>query len=141
MEDAMDATGERQMQTSGEAAAVRGVSNRGAARRLKRGVRRRSGDNDGGSVGGGRPNANVSGRRVGGTSSSIASLVTDPSTASEIPVHKIPALVAELASEQATLSALQGVLTARLLASQDNAPSAESTDHLLTAEQVARILG
>ena len=51
-------------------------------------------------------------------------------------------LVTELASEQATLSALQLVLTARLLASQENAAtSEESTDRLLTAEQVATILG
>ena len=57
-------------------------------------------------------------------------------------MHQIPALVAKLASEQATLSALQGVLTARLLASRENAAtSAEWTDRLLTAEQVATILG
>ena len=72
---------------------------------------------------------------VGEASSAIEALVTNPSTASELPMHQIPALVAELASEQAALSALQGVLTARLLASQENAAtSAESTDHLLTAE-------
>ena len=57
-------------------------------------------------------------------------------------MHQIPAVVAELASEQATLSALQGVLTARLLTSQKNATtSGESTDRLLTAAQVATILG
>ena len=87
------------------------------------------------------PTHTQSSRRVGATTSSIASPVTNPSTASEIPPHQIPALVAELASEQATLSALQGVLTARLLASQDNATSVQSADHLLTAEQVATILG
>jgi len=37
--------------------------------------------------------------------------------ASKLDQRQIPPLVAELASEQATLSALQGVLTARLLAS------------------------
>lgn len=46
-----------------------------------------------------------------------------------------------MASEQATLSALQGVLAARLLASQNNATSVESTDHLLTAEEVVTVLG
>jgi len=74
--------------------------------------------------------------------SAIEALVTNPSTASELPMHQIPALVAKLAFEQATLSALQGVLTARLLASRENAAtSAEWTDRLLTAEQVATILG
>jgi hypothetical protein len=64
-----------------------------------------------------------------------------PSTASQVSTHQIPALVAELASEQATLSALQGVLTARLLASHDHAETTKSADRLLTAEQVATTLG
>lgn len=114
---------------------------RRAPRWLKVGPRPQPEDQDGGSGLGARPTDNQSSRRAGATTSSIASLVTNPSTASEIPTHQIPALVAELASEQATLSALQGVLTARLLASQDNATSVESADHLLTAEQVATILG
>jgi hypothetical protein len=137
----MRATAEHNRQTTDEPPAVAGVLERGAARQLKAGSRRRPQDDDGGSSRGRRRYANVSGRRAGGASSSIASLVTNPSTASEIPMHQIPALVAELASEQATLSALQGVLTARLLASQDDATSTESTDHLLTAEQVATVLG
>ena len=78
---------------------------------------------------------------MGGTTSSVASLIANPSTASQVSTHQIPALVAELASEQATLSALQGVLTARLLASHDHAETTESADRLLTAEQVATILG
>ena len=57
-------------------------------------------------------------------------------------MDQIPTLVAELASEQATLSALQGLLTTRLLAARENsATPSESADHLLTAEQVAIILG
>ena len=52
------------------------------------------------------------------------------------------ALVAELASEQSALSALQGALTVRLLVSQaDAATRPESSDRLMTAEEVATALG
>jgi predicted DNA-binding transcriptional regulator AlpA len=80
--------------------------------------------------------------RVGQVAPSVASLVANPSRVFEIPLDKIPAVVAELASEQSTLSALQGALTARLLVSQASAATqAESTDRLLTAEEVAATLG
>jgi predicted DNA-binding transcriptional regulator AlpA len=131
----------REMRTSDEPPAAGKVLERRRVRPLKPGLRRRPEGNDGERGRGGLRNANVFRRWVEGTSSSIASLVTNPSTVSEIPTHQIPALVAELASELAALSALQGVLTARLLAPQDNAASRESTDQLLTAEQVATILG
>src|SRR5947209_7251629 len=129
----MRVTAKHEKQTTDEPPAVAGVFERGRTRRLKTALRRRRGDDDGASCRGGSPNAHLSRRPVGEASSAIEALVTNPSTASELPMHQIPALVAELASEQATLSALQGVLTARLLASQGNAAtSAESTDHLLT---------
>jgi predicted DNA-binding transcriptional regulator AlpA len=138
----MRGTSERDGQTTGKPSADADVFERGAdRRRLKAGLRRRPEHDYRGSQARGRPNASVSKRWEGRTSSPITSLVTNPSSASQIPIHQIPALVAELASEQATLSALQGVLTARLLRSQDNSASAESADHLLTAEQVATILG
>ena len=136
----MRVTAKHEKQTTDEPPVVAGVFERGGTRRLKAAVRPRRGDDDGESGRGG--NAYLSRRPVGEACSAIEALVTNPSTASELPMHQIPALVAELASEQATLSALQGVLTARLLASQENAAtSAESTDRLLTAEQVATILG
>jgi predicted DNA-binding transcriptional regulator AlpA len=143
MEDAVQMTTKHQRQTKDERPAPAGIFEHADTGRLNARTRRRPRprDNDGGSGRGGQSNADVSSRQVRRTSSSIASLVTNPSTASEIPMHQIPALVAELASEQATLSAVQGVLTARLLASQDDATSTESTDHLLTAEQVATVLG
>ena len=76
--------------------------------------------------------------RVGQLSASLASLVANPSSASEVPVDRIPALVAELASEQSALSALQGALTVRLLVSQaDAATRPEPSDRLMTAEEVA----
>jgi predicted DNA-binding transcriptional regulator AlpA len=50
-------------------------------------------------------------------------------------------LVAELASKQAALSAIQGVLTARLLVTPSERASDEGGDRLLTAEEVARMLG
>jgi hypothetical protein len=53
--------------------------------------------------------------RVGQLLPSLASLVANPSSASEVPVERIPALVAELASQQSLLSALRGALTTRLL--------------------------
>ncbi len=137
----MRATSEDERETDGAPSAGRSLEHHGT-RRLKRALtRRRPRGNDGEGPRRGRPNPNVSRHPVGGTTSSVASLIANPSTASEVPTHQIPALVAELASEQATLSALQGVLTARLLASQDSAATAESADRLLSAEQVAAILG
>ena len=51
-------------------------------------------------------------------------------------------LVAELASEQSALSALQGVLTTRLIMSQAHATvQSEAVDRLPTVEEVARTLG
>jgi predicted DNA-binding transcriptional regulator AlpA len=80
--------------------------------------------------------------RCGPIVASVAALVANPTRASEIPVHQIPALVAELASEQATLCALQGALTTRLLTSAaDEAASHKSGDRLLTADEVASTLG
>ena len=80
--------------------------------------------------------------RVGQLSASLASLLANPSSACEVPVERIPALVAELASEQSALSALQGALTIRLLVSQaDAATRPEPSDRLMTAEEVATALG
>jgi predicted DNA-binding transcriptional regulator AlpA len=80
--------------------------------------------------------------RIDSLQTSVAALVANPARASEVPVHQIPALVAELALEQATLCALQGVLTTRLLIS----PAAETASHqsgdrLLTVDEVASLLG
>lgn len=137
----MRATSEDERHTDDAPPTARSLERHGT-RPLKRALtRRRLRDNDDEGPRRGRPSGNVSTRPVGGTTSSVASLIANPSTASEVPTHQIPALVAELASEQATLSALQGALTARLLASQDTAETTESTDRLLTAEQVATILG
>jgi predicted DNA-binding transcriptional regulator AlpA len=80
--------------------------------------------------------------RVGPLEVSVAALVANPTRTSEVPVHQIPALVAELASEQATLCALQGALTTRLLASTAaEAASHKSDDRLLTVDEVASTLG
>ena len=137
----MRATSEDERETNGAPPGERSLE-RHVTRPLKRTLtRRRPRDNDGETPRRARASGNVSRRAVGGTTSPVASLIANPSTASEVPTHQIPALVAKLASEQATLSALQGVLTARLLASHDNAETAESVDRLLTAEQVAMVLG
>jgi hypothetical protein len=80
--------------------------------------------------------------RAGQLSPSLASLVANPSSASEVPVERIPALVARLASEQSVLSALQGALTVRLLISQAEAATRpEPSDRVMTAEEVATALG
>jgi predicted DNA-binding transcriptional regulator AlpA len=71
---------------------------------------------------------------------SVAALVANPDLAVDVPVNQITALLASLASEQARLAALQGLLMTRLLASQ-SAMSVESPDQLLTAEDVAKALG
>jgi hypothetical protein len=73
---------------------------------------------------------------------SLAALKQHPETASSVPTQVIPALVAELASEQATLSALQGLLTARLLHTQSpTGGGASDDDQLMTADEVAVKLG
>ena len=83
-----------------------------------------------------------SGGRIGQLSPLLASLMTNPSSASEVPVERITALVAELASEQSALSALQGVLTVRLLVSQADAVTRpEPSDTLMPTEAVATALG
>ena len=88
-----------------------------------------------------RPGDSSAGR-VGRLSASLASLLANPSSASEVPAERIPALVAELASEQSALSALQGALTVRLLVAQaDAATRPETSDRLMTAEEVATALG
>lgn len=71
---------------------------------------------------------------------SIAALVANPNRVIDVPVNQIAALLASLASEQARLVAIQGVLMTRLLASQA-AVTDESVDQLLTAEEVAKTLG
>lgn len=58
-----------------------------------------------------------------------------------MPLEQIPALVAEVASEQAALSAIQGVLTARLLVTPAEHNPVTAADRLLTSEEVAHVLG
>jgi predicted DNA-binding transcriptional regulator AlpA len=70
----------------------------------------------------------------------VAALVANPDRVVDVPVNQIAALLASLASEQARLVAIQGVLMTRLLESQ-SAVTDESVDQLLTAEEVAKALG
>jgi len=71
----------------------------------------------------------------------LFALLETPERVSEVPLEQIPALVAEVASEQAALSAIQGVLTARLLVTPAAHDSSADVDRLLTAEEVAHLLG
>src|SRR6266850_4401643 len=71
---------------------------------------------------------------------SVAALVANPNRVVDVPVNRITALLASLASEQARLVAIQGVLMTRLLESQ-SVVTDESVDHLLTADEVAKALG
>lgn len=71
---------------------------------------------------------------------SIGALVAKPDRAADVPMHQIAALLASLASEQARLVAIQGVLMTRLVASQSSVMD-ESADRLLTAQDVAKALG
>src|SRR5207245_9546643 len=71
----------------------------------------------------------------------LFALPETPERASEVPLEQIPALVAEVASEQAALSAIQGVLTARLLVTPPAHDLSADTERLLTAEEVAHLLG
>ena len=71
---------------------------------------------------------------------SVAALVANPDRVVDVPVNQIAALLTSLASKQARLVAIQGVLMTRMLESQ-SAVADESVDHLLTAEEVAKALG
>ena len=73
---------------------------------------------------------------------SLSALLEDPERVSAVPAHVVPLFMAELAARQAALSAIQGLLTSRLLA-RDAAPPPrnESAERLLTAEEVAHALG
>src|SRR5438128_12258052 len=71
----------------------------------------------------------------------LSKLREHPEAASSLPPQMIPALVAELASEQATLSALQNVLTARFLEAHAASHRDDSDDRLMTADELAAVLG
>lgn len=62
-------------------------------------------------------------------------LTETPEQASEMPLEQIPALVAEVASEQAAVSATQDVLTARLLVTPPAHDSVTDSNRLLTAKK------
>src|SRR5450759_4767480 len=64
----------------------------------------------------------------------------NPAKAAEVPLHQIPLVVAELTSEQATILAILGMLTTRLLVHPSPA-APETSDRLLTADEVAGALG
>jgi predicted DNA-binding transcriptional regulator AlpA len=87
------------------------------------------------------PKTPVPERRGQADRTTLSALLQAPARASEVPLEHIPALVAELASEQAALSAIQGLLTARLLVTPVERVSDEGRDRLLAAEEVARMLG
>lgn len=75
-------------------------------------------------------------------SDSLSALLENPERVSIVPTHIIPQLIAELAARQATLCAVQGLLTSRLLAGEAAAaPRNESGERLLTADEVAHALG
>jgi predicted DNA-binding transcriptional regulator AlpA len=82
-----------------------------------------------------RANADVATQTV-----TLASLLEHPEAASSVRRIPSPALV-ELGSEQVALSAVQGLLTARLLDAQGAPAREDATDRLLTAEEIAATLG
>jgi predicted DNA-binding transcriptional regulator AlpA len=71
----------------------------------------------------------------------LSTLRQTPGRAAEVPVDQIPALVVELAAEQAALSAIQGALTVRLLVAPAEHRADDGGDRLLTASEVAGVLG
>ena len=78
-------------------------------------------------------------RSAATTNADLVTLLADPARAAEVPTDAIPALLAQLAAEQARLSALESALAARLAATVGtNGPPA---DQLLTVEEAAAKLG
>jgi hypothetical protein len=72
---------------------------------------------------------------------SLSILKERPEAAASLSPELILALVAALASEQATLSALQAALSARLLSVREEAQRHDTEDRLLRADEVAAVLG
>lgn len=70
-----------------------------------------------------------------------ADLIAHPERATKIPLDKIPGVLAQIASEQAALAALQTALAARLVMAPDSDSAREPEDRLLTAVDVAHALG
>jgi predicted DNA-binding transcriptional regulator AlpA len=70
----------------------------------------------------------------------IASLLTNPAVAVDIPLHQVPSIVAELTSQQAAILTVLGMLTTRIVVQQQPVPP-ETGDRLLTADEVAEALG
>ena len=68
-------------------------------------------------------------------------LIAHPERAAEVPLDRIPGLLAQIASEQAALAALQTALAARLVTAPDLGNAQDSEDRLLTAADVATTLG
>src|SRR5437762_5914220 len=78
-------------------------------------------------------------RSAATTNADLVTLLADPARAAEVPTDAIPALLAQLAAEQARLSALESALAARLAeAAGTDGPHA---DQLLTVEEAAAKLG
>jgi hypothetical protein len=78
--------------------------------------------------------------RRGDTEDHVDDAAGAPGGRASLPPHLIPALVAKLASEQVALSAVQGLLTARLLNAGGASAREDVADRLLTAEEVAATL-
>ena len=70
----------------------------------------------------------------------LAALLADPARAAEVPTDAIPALLAQLAAEQARVSALETALAARL-ADEAAGTDGPHADQLLTVEEAAAKLG
>ena len=68
-------------------------------------------------------------------------LIAHPERAAGVPLDRIPGLLAQIASEQAGLAALQTALAARLVAAPDSGTAREPEDRLLMAVDVAQALG
>jgi hypothetical protein len=77
----------------------------------------------------------------GGRVLTLSLLKSHPEAAASLSAGVIPALVAELAAEQATLCAVQAALTARLIQSQISPVRDDGEDRLLTADEVGALLG
>lgn len=70
----------------------------------------------------------------------LAELLADPAKAAELPVAEVPAVLAQIAGEQARLAALEGAVAARLAICPPGS-NGHGEDRLLPVDEAAERLG
>jgi predicted DNA-binding transcriptional regulator AlpA len=78
-------------------------------------------------------------RTLDGLGVDVAALLADPASATNVPVQAIPALLTEVAAQEANLATVRSILAARLAVSADGTMrTTPQSDDLIDAPEAAR---